>query len=112
MAVKGTYGMGIDKSRDQELSSGQMQPLEVPGVTNGLQERIRGRGRCRRNADRDLIYRFDDTIMADVDARARDDFARAPVDGGDESAGDEESHMTIWDREFKCGTQAAVGMRK
>lgn len=103
--MKGTHGMGIDESGDQELSSRQMQPVEVASVTDSLQERIGGRGRCRRE---DVIYRLDDTIMADVDARARDGLVGALVDGREESAGYKESHMTDWN-EFKCGRKRRSG---
>ena len=94
MAVKDTYGVGIDEPGDQELPSRQMQTfkLKLSTVTSRFQECADGFLRYRRG----LLDSLDETVLADIEKRTGEDFVGTLVDGGEESASDKERHMTIW----------------
>ena len=87
--------MGIDEPWYQELSSRQVQHLELSGMTDILQERLYVPWRCLRAYLHGLLDGFDDTILADVDQCIGEDIVRTLVDGRDDSASDEERHWII-----------------
>jgi hypothetical protein len=108
--VEGTYSMGIDKPGDQELSSRQTQRLELSTVTDRFQECADAFRRYRRARWDDLLDGLDETVLADIEESAGENFVGALVDGGNESADDKERHMTIWDNKLRRN-EAEVEMR-
>lgn len=91
--------MGINKTRDQELSSFQIQFLEFSIVSNRLQEcffRYRRTGRVSLDS-------LDETVIGNVDECVGDRVVVALVDGGYERATDEERHLIIQDAAMSVG---------
>ena len=71
--------MGINETRDQELSFRQVQLLEFSAVANVCQERF---FRCRRIARWcDLMDGLDQTIVTDVDECVGEGFIGTLVGG-------------------------------
>jgi len=92
MVVKDTYSVGIDEPGDQELSSRQIQHLELSAVTDRLQECVDGFRRYRSARGHDLLDGLDETVLADIKECAGENVVGTLVDGGDEGTDDKERH--------------------
>ena len=90
-----TYGVGIDETGNQELPSGQIQSLEISTVADLFQECVHISSRNWDTGRLDLFYRLDNAVLADVEKCVSEGFVGAPVDRGDDSARDKESHLTV-----------------
>ena len=87
--------MGIDEAGDQELSSRQIQPLELSAMADPFQEYVHVSCLSWRTCWLDLLDGLDDAVLADIEECVGERFVGTPVDGGDEGTRDEESHLTI-----------------
>jgi len=90
MVAEDTHSMGIDEAGDQELSSRQIQSLELPTVADLIQESVHV---C--SGGPDLLDGLDNTVLTDVEECVGEGFVGTPVDRGDESARDKERHLTV-----------------
>jgi len=95
MVVKNTYSVSIDKAGDQELSSRQIQPLELATVADLLQECVHILLCWRCAGRREPLDSLDDAVLADVEERGGENLVGTLINGGDEGSGDKERHSTI-----------------